>query len=201
MSIKNKKVLEKFTIKNIKNFEGCPDAAKVLYARYKDETDNLLKRKKDFVHLIVEDNKPEWAINFLLNILDEHHKFSFFEKRFNDAVYCSGDKDFSYNCLKAFKAIKKNEIEKVDAAHNELFKVVVPYLTNPSNPKQMITISLYRIINLLKEDNKREFTRSLTYSFQKISEIETFSSHVSYEDNLKGIAIDLVESIKDWIEV
>lgn len=203
MAISNKKKLETFSIKQIKDYGGCPDAARLLFARYKDETDNLLKRKKDIVNLILMDNKPDWAINFLASLVDTNHKIKFFEKVFNDCVYNSGDKDYSYTSLKVFKAVKDSKLDEAKT----LLKKLEPQraLDNDSfrlsnNQKAFIRLSIYKILIALISDEQREFTRSLVLSFQKMAEIEAIILNCSYDLYLQNVALNFVDSITDWIE-
>ena len=98
----SKNDLKEFSVAKFKDHEGCPDAIKLLYKRYGDRVDSLLKYKNDFLHIIVIDNKPHWPINFLCNLLTESAKLSFYENYLEDNIYYVGDKKIGQTCHKTF---------------------------------------------------------------------------------------------------
>lgn len=199
----SKKELESFSVAKFKDHEGCPDAIKLLYKRYGDRVDNLLKYKNDFLHIIVTDNKPHWPINFICNLLTEQYKLSFFEKYLGEVVFLLGSKDIYKLATNAFKDLKKNKVdndllEEINKEFLELnSKIGNPLLNVDSLEYKNLysQIELLSAINVLLKDTERTFTRSMTSALTNIANIQSIMDLNNAADNqkLKSIAINLLE--------
>lgn len=202
----SKEFIKNFSIAAVKDHEGCPEALTMLYKRYGDEVADLSKRKPDFVKLINEDNKPHWAMNFILNLMKEEYRFKFYEDEFEDCVYLLGDKKIAQDCLKAFQAIKKSKVEDYPKLQKMLADIVNrnglklgldSVLCIPGHDVKVIYFQSYicESLMMLMEDDKRVFTRSMVRALSKLADGLAIMDIDNARDNvkMKALALKLVD--------
>lgn len=198
--IVSKEYIKNFSIATVKDYEGCPEALKMLHQRYGDEVATLSKRKKDFLVLATDDNKPHWVVNFLLNLMQEKYKLNFFESYLDDSIYLCGDKNIAQVIHKAFSAYKKNSsLDKHLATLNKTLEDLNKF--NPiSESEYQLKLNyvqkfLCESVLVLLADNKRVLTRSLNSALSKIAEAQSVLDLENSRDNIKmkSIALSLID--------
>lgn len=197
-----KTYINKFSVATVKDFEGCPDALKMLYQRYGDEVAILSSRKQDFIDLTIKDNKPHWTINFILNLMKENYRLMFYEDYFEVAVYRLGDKKIATDCQKAFLAVKKNKVTEYPKLLSLMQSIVSKRaidLINTAVESEVklihFQIFLCESVIMLLRDDKRVLTRSVNAALSKIAEAQSILDIDLSRDNvkLKSIALKLID--------
>jgi hypothetical protein len=200
--IVSKEFIENFSIDKVKDYEGCPDALRMLTIRYGKTIDHLAKRKPDFIKIVIEDNKPDWILNFLLNLIKEEFKISFYEPYLKDCLSIAEGIKLVQTCQKAFQAFKKGKTItylKHQLALENLIKQKESELAEPlseeSNYKIYYQIYICQSILLLLNDADRLLTRSLNSSLQKIADAQAIVDLDNARNNmkLKTIAMKLID--------
>lgn len=194
----DKEFLDNFTISKVKDYEGCPDALKMLYKRYGDEVDTLSKRKDDVIKLINEDNKPHWAINFMLNMLKENYKMDFYESYIIAAIDNLQDDSLIQECKSIFNVIKNSKAEDYESKLLTLevkiaaLESVQSYMNIESDiMMKHYQISICQSLESLLRDEEKTFTRSMNHALFKISEAQSVLDLDNSRNNIKFKAVAL----------
>lgn len=152
-----------FSIDVIKDFEGCPEALIFLKRIYQDQTDNLRKRKKDFIELIDRD-KGVWIMNFLHNCITKPYRARFVLNLISE--------NFQVFCTHEFLCRNK------DLNLNK----VLTYVEKPTKENLQEVLAFKCNIGLHREDIKE---RIKTLDFDK--DEKRFNQLLGESQFLKGI--------------
>ena len=200
--IVTKAYINNFSVATVKDFEGCPEALKMLYQRYGDEKAVLSSRKSDFIKLSVEDNKPHWAINFLLNLMKEQYRIAFIDSYYDDLFLTLGSKDLVTACQKAFLIVKKNKPEEykkhtdIFETHIKRIEVLIEASVTESERKILYNRKfICQSVLMLLRDEARVLTRSVNSALSKVAEAQSVMDMDNAQDNakMKAIALNLIE--------
>lgn len=208
----SKEFVENFSIAKIADYEACAPAIKFLFKRYGDEVTLLSNRRKDFMAIIDNDNRPDWIIYFLLSLLKPEHKIHFYELYFKESLLLLNDKKVVVKFKRIFNAYKKNKTELLEDHLAELTTILLNknFAIENVNHSLMPTIdsqnlyyqkflceSLFFLLD--KESNP---TNAISRALAKIAELQTINDLANSGNNikLKSIAhrlIDYLEFFKD----
>ena len=200
--IVSKEYINNFSVATVKDYEGCPEALKMLVQRYGDEVAVLSKRKQDFVKLVIDDNKPHWAINFILNMMKEKYRLEFFEHYFESLIYLTGDKRLSLDCQKAFNIVQNNKVKDYQKNIDLLESIINQkkrFIAESKDESIMRRLYLHQFICesvlMLLRDQDRKLTRSLNSALSKVAQaysvLDLDSSHNNKAE--KELALSLLD--------
>jgi hypothetical protein len=184
-----KEQLQNFSIDLVKDFEGCPSALKFLKARFGDRVDNLQNCKKEILELIEKDEKSDWVINFLLNLIQKKQRLMFYETHLIWSLDEYDDHSFKYAMLDLFSVVHKKGC--VQAQLDSLKQDESNY-----EYRRLILESLF----FLYEDKDKKYTRSITDALMKLAEANVNLDIVkyNYESNIQATAKSLMEYVNLW---
>ena len=178
-----------FGVDSVVDFEGCPSALKYLTQKYGQKRKNLVDCKDEILSLI-EDDKEDWVINFLLNLLRPKYRLQFYTSLVETSLESFKDEDFSQLCLSYLKSPQK--YEEVLSATDEL----IVLNDSSSEYKRLVLQSIY----FLSQDGDKKYTRSITDGLMKLAEANVHLDVVkyNYQDNIRKIAHDLMDVVGLW---
>ncbi len=196
----DKNDLINFSISKLKDYEGCPDASKLLFKHFGDQVDSLFNHEQYVLKLILEHNKPHWAINFILNLIHEEYRLKFFNLVFKDCLDEIKDKNLLKELKKGLKALKNNEdYELKDMMAKKKFEAETLEQDILLNEEKYNFImfqikTIESLMNLLCDKEKR-YTRSLTLALSKIADAKSYLDISTANENLnnKQIALKLLD--------
>lgn len=206
----NEEQLKNFSIDLIKNYEGCPDAMSFLKSRYGNETDDLRKRKADFVQLI-EEGKSVWIINFFLNIMLRQQRGQYLLDKLNQHKYLIrnvGDYFVDYdietraisNAVDGVHLSLKDTYKKAYEKRQEIIKELKDSNEDCDNSewqKKMAESQIIKAYLLLIANVDSNLTRVGVSVLRCIAEAKTWIDlNKDYDSNLKEEALQLIESIE-----
>jgi hypothetical protein len=194
--------INNFSIAKVKDYEGCPDALRMLILRFGHGSDVLSRRKADFIKIATEDNKPHWIINFLCNMLKEEYKISFYQDYLKTCLNVCPDNKMVQDCLQDIQEVKNLGTSGLfDYIQNleDLIKQKEFELSSAQSFDDGIQTnyekSVCQSILIVLKDTNKVYTRSLTAALQKIAEAKSILDLDNSRDNikLKTIALKLID--------
>ena len=129
--------IENFSINVVDRYEGCADATIFLKQIYGENTDNLRKRKKDFITLI-KMGKSAWLINFLLNIITKPYRVKFACGVISDHLSLLSDAPTQIRLVETLGRLQLYSEKKDQPSYNQLVQDFEYLLEKRNKIKQEI---------------------------------------------------------------
>lgn len=211
----DEKQISEFSVSTLRYLEGCPDALRFIKATFGDKTYNLKHSKSGVIDMIVKHDKPDWIINFLLNLMKPKYRLEFFQKYLEDAVKDFDDEEMKKDLLYAFSYFSKYEnekkikiiLKKLKSYSEPIEAELKTYNGSPYRAEEIVAtlnqeLTVIEAILFFMDDQPKNFTRTVTDALMKLAEAKAWSNLVSlkYEDNIRATALDLVEFTEIWQE-
>jgi len=200
--------LKNFSVDLVKDFEGCASALRFLKGRFGNSNYDLSKCGLEIKRLIYGDNKSDWAINFMLNLLKPQYRLSFYLKTLQyhlDNMYDDELKNFISNCFNTYskRCSKKNHQElknKISSIMSEIQLKINIEKKEKSRDELNHQLYVLESVNFFLDDSNKKFTRHITDALMKLAEAKVFINVVQYqyEDNIRDTSVSLMEYLELW---
>lgn len=210
--MKSKLIIKKEHIKNfsidvVKEYEGCVDALRYLKRKHGDRIENLSNCEKEIKDLIEIDEKSEWVINFLLNMLKPQFRVAFYARYLYDALDNIEDKELSANLQLAFDSFSKKVPKKMDEIELSLerhLSAIDSELLFQADDNIKCKLQYERLVlesvRFFITDKDRKFTRHVTDGLIKLAEAKAYRDLVKYNygNEIQEVALSLMEFTELW---
>lgn len=203
-----KKDIESFTVRQVRDFEGCPMAMRHLMKTLGDTVYDLSTSQKVVQDLIEDDDKVDWAINFMLNLMKPKYRLEFYFKYLEEALIHIEDqeiKDYIHLSFISFSKRISAKSLKVMAHKMDVIYAHIGASLNDQKDESIRNKLLYEleVLNSMKffiDDEDKKFTRNITDGLMKLAEAKVYRNFVQYpyQDNIKQIAESLMEFTEVW---
>lgn len=200
--------LKNFCIDTVKEYEGCASALRYLKAKYGDRVEHLADCEDEVIEIIMKDNKGEWVINFLLNMIKPQFRCAFYAQHLFKALDNIEDTELRDNLQLAFDSFSKKtpskDMSDIEATIERHFSHIDSELSYPHPENIHDKLQFERLVvesvRFFITDKERKFTRHVTDGLIKLAESTAYEDLVkyNYDVSIQEVALSLMEFTGLW---